>query len=85
VYRLLVPATVILAEVLMMDSLALGLVLRRRAVETVHESTEMLKQAVVLLKAGQRRQAERLQEAARAKRNESVWLMRRANKLDRDS
>jgi hypothetical protein len=54
-------------------------------VEAVHESTEMLKQAFALLKAGNRQQAEGLQKAARAKRNNSVWLMHKANKMERDS
>ena len=72
-------------EVQGMDHSEISLLLRKKAVETVHESTEMLKQALTLLKAGNREQAERLQKAARAKRNNSVWLMRRANKLERDS
>lgn len=68
-----------------MDKLALRSVLRKKALESVHESTEMLKQAFVLLKAGQREQAEKLQEAARSKRNNSIWLMRKANVLEKDS
>lgn len=62
-----------------------SLILRKKAVEAVHESTEMLKQAFKLLKSGNRQQAEELQRAARAKRYNSIWLMRKANKLDRDS
>jgi hypothetical protein len=68
-----------------MNNSEMSLLLRKRAVEAVHESTELLKQAFVLLKAGNRQQAEGLQKAARAKRNNSVWLMRKANKLERDS
>ena len=52
--------------------------------EAVSESTEMLKQALILERAGDREQAEQLQKAARAKRNGSVWLMQTANKLDQD-
>jgi len=67
-----------------MDYYDIRLLLRKRAVERVRESTEMLKQALALVKSGNREQAERLQERARAKRNESVWLMRKANTLDSD-
>lgn len=63
----------------------ISLVLRRKAVEAVNESTEMLKQAFVLQKSGNLKQAQELQKAARAKRNNSVWLMRKANNLERDS
>jgi len=63
----------------------ISLLLRKKAVETVNESTEMLKQAFTLLKSGNLQEAESLQNAARAKRNNSVWLMRKANKIERDS
>jgi hypothetical protein len=63
----------------------ISLVLRKKALEAVSESTEMLKQALALLGSGNRQEAELLQKAARAKRNDSVWLMRKANRLDRDS
>lgn len=63
----------------------ISLILRKKAVETVHESTEMLKQALKLLKSGNRQKAEELQRAARAKRYNSMWLMRKATKLERDS
>ncbi|MCM3906352.1 MAG: hypothetical protein ND866_32090 [Pyrinomonadaceae bacterium] len=63
----------------------MSLLLRRKAVEAVNESTEMLKQAFTLLKSGNLKKAKELQKAARAKRNNSVWLMRKANKLERDS
>ena len=62
-----------------------SLMLRKKAVEAVNESTEMLKQAFALLNSGNLQRAEELQKAARAKRNNSVWLMREANKLERDS
>jgi hypothetical protein len=68
-----------------MDNSQISLLLRKKAVESVRESTEMLKQAHALLKSGNRQQAERLQKAARAKRNNSLWLMRKANRLERDS
>jgi hypothetical protein len=45
----------------------------------------MLKQAFAQLESGNRQEAERLQKAARDKRNNSVWLMRKANKLEHDS
>lgn len=67
-----------------MDNTELRLLLRKRAIETVHESTEMLKQAFALFKAGRQQQAEKLQKEARAKRNDSVWLMHKANKLEND-
>jgi uncharacterized protein Yka (UPF0111/DUF47 family) len=60
------------------------LLLRKRAVERVRESTEMLKQALALLRSGNQQQAEQLQKAARAKRHDSVWLMQKATKLDHD-
>lgn len=68
-----------------MNNSQISLLLRKKAVEAVIESTEMLKQALALLKAGNGQQAEGLQKAARAKRNNSVWLMRRATKIERDS
>ena len=68
-----------------MSNSEISLLLRKKAVEDVHESTEMLKQAFALLKSGNRQRAEGLQKAARAKRNNSLRLMRRANKLEDDS
>ncbi len=68
-----------------MDNTELRGLLRKKAIETVHESTEMLKQAFALLKAGRQQQAEKLQKEARAKRDDSVWLMHKANKLENDS
>ena len=68
-----------------MENTELRGLLRKTAIETVHESTEMLKQAFALFKAGRPQQAEKLQKEARAKRNDSVWLMHKANRLDNDS
>ena len=67
-----------------MDNSDITLLLRKRAVQNVRESTEMLKQALALLRSGNRQQAEQLQKAARVKRNESMWLMQKANKLEDD-
>ena len=53
--------------------------------DAVSESTEMLKQAFALLRSGNQQQAEQLQKAARAKRNESMWLMRKASRIENDS
>jgi hypothetical protein len=63
----------------------ISLLLRKKAVETVNESTEMLKQAFALIKSGNSERAEALQRVARAKRIDSLWLMRKANKVERDS
>jgi hypothetical protein len=68
-----------------MANTEIGLLLRKRAVEAVHESTEMLKQALALRRSGNPEKAESLRKAAQTKRDNSVWLMRRANKLDSDS
>ncbi len=67
-----------------MGNSEIKLLLRKRAVERVRESTEMLKQALTLLRSGNHEQAEQLKKDARAKRNDSVWLMQKANKLDDD-
>lgn len=75
----------VLAEVQGMANSEISLILRKKAVEAVHESTEMLKQEFKLLKSGNPQQAEDLQKAARAKRYNSMWLMRKANKIERDS
>ena len=65
-----------------MGNSEIKLLLRERAVERVRESTEMLKQALFLLRSGNYEKAEQLKKDARAKRNDSVWLMQQANKLD---
>jgi ribosome maturation protein Sdo1 len=68
-----------------MDNSQVRLLLRKKAVEAVHESTDMLKQAFALIKSGNRQKAEELRKAAREKRDNSVWMMLKANKLDDDS
>jgi beta-N-acetylglucosaminidase len=59
--------------------------LRKEAVEALQKSTTMFKQAVILLKQGRREAAKKLQNEARAKRNDSVWLMAKANELEKAS
>jgi hypothetical protein len=56
--------------------------LREQAMEALKESTTMLEVASNLLDAGNREEAVRLKEEARAKRNVSVWLMSEANTLE---
>jgi hypothetical protein len=56
--------------------------LRERAMETLKESTTMLKVARNLLEQGNREEAARLQREARAKRDASVLLMTKANELE---
>jgi hypothetical protein len=56
--------------------------LREKAMEALKESTTMLEVASNLLDAGNRKEAVRLKEEARAKRNVSVWLMGEANTLE---
>jgi hypothetical protein len=57
-------------------------VLREQAMAALRESTTMLEVASNLLDAGNREEAVRLKEEARAKRNVSVWLMGKANTLE---
>ncbi len=56
--------------------------LREQAMEALKESTTMLEVASNLLDAGNREEAIRLKDEARAKRNVSVWLMSEANTLE---
>ncbi len=56
--------------------------LREQALEALQASTTMLEVASNLLDAGNRAEAVRLKEEARAKRNVSVWLMSKANTLE---
>lgn len=56
--------------------------LREQAMEALQASTTMLEVASNLLDAGNRAEAIRLKEKARAKRNVSVWLMSKANTLE---
>lgn len=59
--------------------------LRERAVRALEESTSKFEQAFILLKQGRRTEAEMLRNEARAKRNDSVWLMAKANELEKTS
>jgi hypothetical protein len=56
--------------------------LRKQAMEALRESTTMFDVAFSLLEQGNREEAVRLQNEARAKRNDSVWLMAKANALE---
>ena len=58
--------------------------LREQAMEALMASTTMLEVASNLLDAGNREEAVRLQQEARAKRNVSVWLLSKANTLEND-
>jgi hypothetical protein len=57
--------------------------LRERAMENLQQSTVMLKVACNLMEQGNRREAKRLQDAARAKREVSVMLMAQATALEK--
>ena len=57
---------------------------QRQAVETLEKSTKMFEQALRLFREGKRQEAEKLRTAARAKRNDSIWLMGKANKFARE-
>src|SRR5882762_10115705 len=59
--------------------------LREQAMEALQESTTLLKVAHNLMEQGNRREAQRLQDEARNKRNVSVLLMAKANALENDS
>jgi len=50
--------------------------------EALQQSTTMLEVASNLLDAGNREEAIRLKDGARAKRNVSVWLMSKASRLE---
>ena len=56
--------------------------LREQAMEALQESTTMLEVAANLLDQGNRDEAVRLTDEARAKRNVSVWLMSKANAME---
>jgi hypothetical protein len=60
--------------------------LQQRALEALEESTKMFEVALKLLKQGNRTEAGRIWDEARTLRNDSIYLMRRANngKLSRD-
>lgn len=57
----------------------LALALRQRAVAALEISTTMLQVAQNLLRQGNNREADRLQNEARYKRNESILLMDQAS------
>lgn len=59
--------------------------LREQAMEALEESTTMLQVACDLLEQGNREEAVRLRDEARARRNVSVWLMTQASTLERAS
>ena len=59
--------------------------LREQAMEALQESTTLLKVACNLLEQGNRKEAKRLQDEARNKRNISVLLMAKANALENES
>jgi hypothetical protein len=61
------------------------LALRERAVESLQGSTKMLKVAQNLLQQGNRKEAARLRNEARFKRNESILLMDQARNLEKKS
>ena len=63
------------------QELTLGL--REQAIDALRSSTTMLNVAVQLLKQGNSREADRLRQEARAKRNESKLLMARLEGLNR--
>jgi len=58
------------------------LALRERAVESLQASTRMLKVAQNLLQQGNRKEAARLRNEARFKRNESILLMDQARDVE---
>ena len=60
-----------------------GTDLREQAMEALQRSTTMLKVAGNLLDQGNVDEAERLRDQARAQRNISVWLMAKANTVER--
>jgi hypothetical protein len=67
-----------------MSNSALIAELRRKAIETLHESTEMFEQALSELKEGNLEQAEETQELARLIRADSAWLMTEASRLEKE-
>ncbi len=57
--------------------------LRERAVAALQQSTTLLKHGLSLLKQGRSEAGHELLNEARAKRNDSVWLMAKANELEK--
>lgn len=60
-----------------------NLTIRREAIETLRESTELLQQALELMEADKGEEMEHVREVARAKRLQSAMLMSVAVKLDK--
>lgn len=56
--------------------------LRQRALESLEQSTKMLEVALKLFKQGNRTEAARIRDEARALRSVSVYLMNRANRVE---
>jgi hypothetical protein len=65
-----------------MSNSALIAELRTRAVATLCESTELFEKSLSLLRAGDSEQAGNMQELARSKRDDSIWLMNEASRLE---
>lgn len=63
----------------------LATALRERALSALEVSTTMLTVAQVLLRQGNQKEAARLQNEARYKRNESILLMDEARKVEQRS
>ena len=63
----------------------LALVLRERALSALEASTNMLTVAQNLLQQGNQREANRLRNEARYKRNESILLMDQAREVEQRS
>ena len=56
--------------------------LRQKALDTLEESSELFERAFVLLQNGHLQEAEKMKELARSRRNDSVLVMREANRLE---
>ena len=65
-----------------MSKQKLILELQKKAIKALQDSTNMLNVSFTLIEQGNREEARRLQNEARAKRNDSVWLMSKANALE---
>jgi hypothetical protein len=59
-----------------------GLTLRKRALDALETSTQMLEVAIRLLKQGNQVESDRVRDEARTQRTISTLLMAEANKLD---
>jgi len=65
-----------------MSKQKLILELQKKAIKALQDSTNMLNVSFTLIEQGNHEEARRLQNEARAKRNDSVWLMSKANALE---